>query len=379
VKGELQRIAVPDGEAARARAWSVVAAAFAAREPVPRTRARWPLAVALAAAALVAAFASPPGRAVLDDIRQLVGVERAQPALFSLPTNGRLLVASDSGVWLVREDGSRRLLGPYREASWSPLGRYVVAARQNELAALAPEGEVRWTLARPAVRFPRWTGTAADTRIAYLTTSRLHVVAGDGTDDGDAGGLPAAARLAPAWRPTDRFVLAYVNTRGRVYAFDLGGRSDFWALPPVQSPPFAEPRQLAWSDDGRRLVLVTRTKLALFGPRTARPLAVASMRGVDGAAFEPGSHRLAVVRSGEVLVLDTDRPARRAERLFASGGSLSGVTWSADGRWLLVSWPAADQWIFVRADGRRIRAVSNVSEQFRSQTFPRVEGWCCTK
>jgi WD40 repeat protein len=103
------------------------------------------------------------------------------------------------------------------------------------------------------------------------------------------------------------------------------------------------------------------------------------MRGVDGVAFEPGSHRLAVVRSGEVLVLDTDRPARRAERLFASGGSLSGVTWSPDGRWLLVGWPAADQWIFVRADGRRIRAVSNVSEQFRSQTFPRVEGWCCAK
>jgi hypothetical protein len=35
--------------------------------------------------------------------------------------------------------------------------------------------------------------------------------------------------------------------------------------------------------------------------------------------------------------------------------------------------------VFVRADGgtRHIRAVANVSEQFRSRAFPRVEGWCC--
>ena len=32
---------------------------------------------------------------------------------------------------------------------------------------------------------------------------------------------------------------------------------------------------------------------------------------------------------------------------------------------------------FIRADGRKIAAVSNISAQFRSRTFPRVEGWCC--
>jgi hypothetical protein len=34
--------------------------------------------------------------------------------------------------------------------------------------------------------------------------------------------------------------------------------------------------------------------------------------------------------------------------------------------------------VFVRADGKRIRAISNLSSQFRSAVFPRVEGWCCT-
>jgi hypothetical protein len=65
--------------------------------------------------------------------------------------------------------------------------------------------------------------------------------------------------------------------------------------------------------------------------------------------------------------------------VFRTTGLLDGVTSSPDGRWLLVGWPTADQWVFVRADGdRRIRAVSGVSEQFRSISFPRVEGWCCS-
>ena len=34
--------------------------------------------------------------------------------------------------------------------------------------------------------------------------------------------------------------------------------------------------------------------------------------------------------------------------------------------------------VFLRVVGReQIRAVSNVSSQFRSSTFPQVEGWCC--
>ena len=109
-----------------------MSASFAERSPVPR-RSHWPrvAAVALAVSALVAATVSAPGRAVLDEIREVVGVERAQPALFSLPAPSRLLVSSDQGVWVVQEDGSRRLLGDYREATWSPFGRFVAATREN--------------------------------------------------------------------------------------------------------------------------------------------------------------------------------------------------------------------------------------------------------
>jgi hypothetical protein len=66
--------------------------------------------------------------------------------------------------------------------------------------------------------------------------------------------------------------------------------------------------------------------------------------------------------------------------LLSGPGAFGDLAWSPDGRWLLVTWPAADQWVFVRATaagGRRISAFANVSEQFGSVSPPRIEGWCC--
>jgi hypothetical protein len=78
-----------------------------------------------------------------------------------------------------------------------------------------------------------------------------------------------------------------------------------------------------------------------------------------------------------VLLYDARRPRAAPRRLFVGAGPFAGLAWSPDGRWLLLDWPAADQWVFLRADGRSIRAVANVSEQFRSRTSPRIQGWCC--
>ncbi|MEX2613361.1 MAG: hypothetical protein WD380_07275, partial [Gaiellaceae bacterium] len=96
MKDELERIEIPGEHAARERAWAVVRTAFVERQPVSRP-SRWPrvAAVAIALTALLAAALSPPGRAVVDEIREVVGVKRAQPALFSLPAPGQLLVAAD--------------------------------------------------------------------------------------------------------------------------------------------------------------------------------------------------------------------------------------------------------------------------------------------
>ncbi len=339
---DLERVPAP--KEAEERVWRIVRAAYEERTPTPRSRHLWRPVVAVALVAAVAGvLASPPGRAVLSSLRRAVGVEKAQRALFSLPAPGRLLVESSEGPWVVQADGSKRLLGSYRQAAWSPFGRFVVATRRDELATLEPNGKVHWTLARPDVHDPAWGGTRTDTRIAYLTTSRLHVVAGDGTDDVDAAGAPAAARVAPAWRPGVPFVLAYADTRGRVSAYELSGALRW------RSAPLPRPRLLEWSDDGKLVLVVTADKVAVL--RGGRPVSVRFER-VRDAAFRPGTHDVAVIRrrgaASEVVL--------GSRVLFRGPGELRDLAWSPDGRWLLVTWPTANQWVFLRVGSARIRA-----------------------
>jgi hypothetical protein len=372
VKRELERVEVPDEHGARERSWRVVGAAFAAREPVERPSRRWVAVVALAVlAALVTAAASPPGRAVIDGIREAVGVERAQPALFSLAAPGKLLVASDAGVWVVQQDGSKRLLGDYREASWSPFGRFVVAARANELAALEPDGKVRWTLARPGVRSPRWAGTDVDTRIAYIDRTGVRVVAGDGT--GDRLLVPRVTGPI-AWRPGRGFVLAYASGR-RVWVVNTETGGILWRV----TGRTGRVTRLDWSDDGTRLLALAPHHLRVYGAEGTPVDGEDPSEGwpdVD-AAFRPRSLEAGVIR---VHGSQSTAYVLNGRTLFNGSGVLRQLAWSPSGRWLLVTWPTADQWVFVRFDGaRRIRGVSNVSAQFRSSSVPRIQGWCCSR
>ena len=131
MRRELERIEIPGEHEARVRTWAIVREAFAEREPAPPERHRMRLAVVIAvAAAVLAAALSPPGRAVLGEIREAVGVERAQRGLFSLPADGRLLVAADSGVM-------GRAAGRLEAAARGLPGGELVAVR-----ALRRDGEV---------------------------------------------------------------------------------------------------------------------------------------------------------------------------------------------------------------------------------------------
>ena len=369
MKRELERVEIPGEREARERSWAVLESAFEDRTPAPQ-KSHWPrvAAIAIALAAVLASAFSSPGRAVIDEIREVVGVERAERALFSLPADGRLLVTSDAGVWVVQPDGSKRLLGEYREASWSPFGRYVVAARRDELAALEPDGDVRWTLARPGVRSPRWAGTETNTRIAYVDRTGIRVVAGDGT--GDMLLVPGA-RGPLAWKPARPFVLAYATGRG-VGIVDVERGRLLW-----QARLSAGPTDLEWSSDGRLLLVLARNQIRIYDTRgTVVAAGDPVPRAPHIASARPGSGQIAVARtarsSSKAYILS-------GRALFDGTGDFEDLAWSPSGRWLLVTWPTADQWVFVdaAAGGRRIRGVSNVSEQFRSRSFPRIEGWCC--
>ncbi|MGH3110539.1 MAG: hypothetical protein ACRDQT_06450, partial [Gaiellaceae bacterium] len=77
MRQELERVEIPGEEDSRARTWAVVGAALEERVPTPR-QSHWPrvAAIAIALAAVLASAFSPPGQAVIDEIREVVGVER---------------------------------------------------------------------------------------------------------------------------------------------------------------------------------------------------------------------------------------------------------------------------------------------------------------
>jgi dipeptidyl aminopeptidase/acylaminoacyl peptidase len=385
---ELLRAGPPPGELdAERRAWQVVAAAFAEREPVARPRRHTrALALGIAALAVLAAAVSPPGSAVLDSIRDAVGrerevgVERAGPLLLELPAPGRLLVTSPSGAWVVNADGSKRLLGEADDATWSPQGLFLAAARGRELVALTPEGLTRWTIPQRArVREPRWAPSGF--RIAYLAGSTLRVTAGDGTGDrGLARGVP---RIAPAWRPGAAHVLAYATGDGSVRIVDTDSDRVLARVRSGGGPVL----DLAWTASGRVLAVLDRDGVRIVDPEGAtRRLSLLGRTGVSFAAAPRGEALAVVARSprgsrSEVVIL---RPGSGVVRsIFTGAGRFSEAVWSPDGRWLLVAWASADQWVFVRsADVEGLAAVADVSRQFRGSAaaedgFPRIGGWCC--
>ena len=309
----LDRVDVPGEHEARERTWTVVRAAFAEREPAPVRRRRLVPAIAVAAlAAAVAAALTPPGRAVVDRVREALGVETAEQALFSLPTAGRLLVVSDSGAWLVSRDGSKRRLGDYRVAACSPFGRFVAAAREGELAALEPDGDVRWTLARPGIAAVDWGGTPTDTRIAYLSGGTLRVVAGDGTGDRALG-------------PADRF--RWLPAPGHRLEVLSGGRTtvvdaDTGAVVPAEPPPAG--RGVRVRREGGTSQLLVDGRVRFEGSGTFRDPAVS-----------PDGRWLAFV--------------------WAEADQLVFVTASGP---------------------RRIEATANLTAQFDGFATPRLAGWC---
>lgn len=352
---------VPADRMAEERAWEVVRSAYLERDVVPRRRGRrrWALASVAVAAVCAAAAFSPPGRAVVDAVRRTIGIEHAAPALFRLPTSGRLLVSGRGGTWVVAPDGSKRRLGGWTQASWSPHGLFVVGVSTNGLAAVEPtDGIVRWSLGRPRVGPVRWGGTRIDTRLAYLSGSTLRVVAGDGT--GDRLLARRATHVAPVWQ-TERHVLAYATPSRSVVVRNV----DTDAILATHSVS-GTVRALAWSADRRRLAVATTRDVEVFGT-DARRLTL-RLPGVQALAF--GSNgELALLTAHALVVYGTES----AQTVLRVQGRLAGLAWSPDARWLVTALPGADQWVFVGRRGR-VLAVSHIARQFGGGA-PALDGW----
>jgi hypothetical protein len=380
---------VPDEHIAEERTWETVRGAFLAREPVPRER-RMPkrllLVLALAGVGVGLAL-SPAGSAIGGWIRDTVGRERtvgvptAKPALVSLPAPGRVLVAANTGVWVVEEDGSRRRVGAFTGASWSPQGLFVVAWRGRLLAAVDPAAtdDLHWSLSRRRIRAARWSPSGF--RVAYLSGRSLRVVVGNGANDKEL--VARVAPVAPAWRPGSEHVLAYADPRGRIFVVDTDTEKALWRT--ARAPL---PVELEWTDDADRLAVLGERQLRLFeAPRRLVASILLPEEFVGTAvATRPGTRDVAYAvfspTTGEGSIFLLEGESERPRLMFGGAGRFRDLTWSPDGNLLLFGWAAADQWLYVPAEGPRVTATSDIARQFDPggtglTPFPRIEGWCC--
>ena len=305
------------------------------------TRARVPGAdtasaatVAIAAALVLGLALTGPGAAVADWVRDAIdsGDGSSRP-LTSLPAPGRLLVQSGQGPWIVTEEGSKRRLGPYAEATWSPRGLFVAATRPRELFALDPKGGVRWSLARRAgVHQARWSPDGF--HIAYLSGESLRVVAGDGTGDVRIG---PAGKTAPAGGP-EQASGARLRRAGR--SDPRHGRGFRQACVPSL--------RRSGTDTARVVCRRTRAARALTA-RDARPPRVFCARLVHAAAGGRGPRR-SVRRAPAGRSRSSPatppgpgasspfcacaRPGHRAPAPVRGRAASDGLAWSPNGNWL---------------------------------------------
>ncbi len=383
-KRALSRVRAPDETGAEQRAWVVIHTAYQEGLPASSRRVRWRFAVLPVLVAVAGAVAlSPAGATLARWVKHTLGVPHASSALFSLPAPGRVLVSGPGGTWNIAADGSARRLGSWSDASWSPHGLYIAAVRGDHVAALNPHGTVMWELARPAVSKPRWYPPSGF-RVAYLSGDTLRVVAGDGS--GDRALATGIAAVAPAWRPgraDGPYELAYATRVGQVVVRNASTGRPAW----MARPGLKHIRELAWSADGSHLLVLTPTRALLYS-QNGRVTATFSPGGptLDGS-FSPDGRQLALLTGGAVDRVEVGSVSSGASSLrpVFSGSGLRQLAWSPNGRWLLVSWPVADQWVFARVVGApRIAAVSHIAGQFGGRVspgggFPRLDGWCCQR
>ena len=303
----------------------------------------------------------------------------APSTLSRLPGPGRLLVTTSAGAWVVPSDGPIRRLGRFSGADWSPRGLYVVVTGSRRISAMEPDAALRWTFPRSReVSDPEWSpGDGFPDRVPRRELAADRGRRRSGRSPPGRGRRAGVARLA-----TGPWLRGHVRRSTRPDRDPRGGRR----APHLGAKPGAH-TAAARVDGGRPAAAsAAPARAGRAGARRPAALRAPAPAGTVGEALavHPSGRRAAVVVSGtgasRVLSIALDRPNAGPRSLFTARGRLTDVSWSPDGRWLLVAWRDADRWVLLRRDGERRLTLDDIAAQFDpgatgEASFPRIAGW----
>ena len=387
----LQRIQAPDELDAQRRAWSLARAAFEAREPLelgsgateaaPRRGrgGRAPRGRDLAARAGARRLGA--GR---RDGREGGDAAGADLAARSGPAPRQL---QDAGRGSCSFDGSKRLLGAWSEGSWSPNAEFVA------VHAAARGGRARPDGSRPVVaralghrRGARWSSEVnpRDTRDRLPERAGARVVGGNGTGDKELRRLVGDRRSGVAARERS-------SSRSRRSTAGSSSSTPRSAKTVWRTVPGRGARQLVWSEDGERLLALGERSLRVLDANGRKLWSIGLPVGPSGVAFVRESHRFVLVRyspatgRSDLVLLQAEADPGEARFLYSAPGDFGSLAVSPNGKWLLVGWVNADQWLFLRLTAAKVQAVVEhlpaVRRRDRGQAdrerFPESVSWCC--
>ncbi len=216
----------------------------------------------------------------------------------------------------------------------SPADRFASAGDFS--AALAQPGRAELRPPQAWRRREVWLGAAGAIVVAALVLGIYHVVRGtsDSIAIGRSEQLTAdpGLEIQPAISPSGDLV-AYVAgdaTRMRVFIRPVGGGRAV----PLSDDPTAVETQPRWSPDGKSLLFLTRSGVAVAPALggASRPVVPPSATvSVVSAAWSPDGREIAFVRADSLLVTPT---GGGEERLVAREVDLHSCAWSPDGKWI---------------------------------------------
>jgi hypothetical protein len=201
------------------------------------------------------------------------------------------------------------------------------------------------------------------TYACYRSSGKLFVVGRDGADR-----RKVRSGHLLGWTPDGR--LAYfANYRlATPRAFDPATGSTGPVLPGWQGLPLP-----AWSADRRYVAAITEEGLVVARAEGRVVQRITSKLTISMLAWSSVGNRLAFTTSGspdphQLFVVDP--PGRKPRLLYATGDMhFDWVTWSPDGRWLLLDEEHMKRWLLLRTDRSGER-----------RSLPRLGGrplWCC--